>query len=198
MGEPVWCEVHHRLECCHKSKRSHERCHGAACSGLDSCYQHAGSRTRVLAGKVLAAKHGHWQPIKIHPAEALLEEVWHWTGLCAWLDGIVAGLQEGEMTWGLSRMRTVSGPDGQATVAEQAAALNTWVAWQESAHREKAKVARMALEGDAEARMLGLAEAWAARSIGTYEELLGLLELTEHQWELAREHLPKLLERHAA
>jgi hypothetical protein len=56
----------------------------------------------------------------------------------------------------------------------------------------------MALEGDAEARMLGLAEAWAARSIGTYEELLGLLELTEHQWELAREHLPKLLERHAA
>jgi hypothetical protein len=143
------------------------------------------------------AERGHWEPIEIHPAEALLEEVWHWTGLCAFLDRVVNGLQRGELTWGTTRHTIEMQGGGRAGVAkwEQAATLNTWVEWQTRAHESKAKVARMALEGDAEARMLDLAEGWAARSVGVWEEALGGLELSEHQWALARRVFPEVLAR---
>ena len=191
-----WCAEHSRWECVHDRKRGGD-CHGSATAGTDSCRMHIGSKTRQLAGKIMAARVGHWAPIEIHPAEALLEEVYYWTGLCAFLDHVVGSLQREEMTWGTTRHTIEMAAGGKAEVArwEQAAGLNTWVEWQRASHSEKAKVARMALEGDAEARMLDLAEGWAARSVQVWESALGELGLSPEQWERARVSFPAALAR---
>lgn len=44
----VWCDEHGRWECRHNSKRSQERCHGAAVRGTDTCTDHGGKPTEVL------------------------------------------------------------------------------------------------------------------------------------------------------
>jgi len=161
---------------------------------------HAGSRERVDMAKALALRPpgGHWAPIKIHPAEALLQEVWYHTGLCAWLDGIVAALERGEMTWGLTSRRVASGADGAMETAEWEAAMNVWVSWQERAHKAKAQVARMAMEGLAEESMVRAAEILGAKAAGAFERGLARLELTPHQWDLARVVYPEVLAELAA
>lgn len=199
-GGAHWCEEHHRRECVHKSKRSGQRCHANAVRGIDSCRLHAGSRERVLMGKALAERPrvaGHFQPIKVHPAEALLDEVAYWAGLCAWLDRIVAGLQQGEMVWGLQRRRVVSGQDGGEESAEWAAGLNAWVTWATRAHEAKARVARLALEG-AEGSMVEFTELQAVKVGAAFERGLRQLDLTDRQWELARQAYPAVLAELAA
>lgn len=44
----VWCEDHGRWECSGKSKRSQERCHGVAISGMPRCRIHGGRSSAVL------------------------------------------------------------------------------------------------------------------------------------------------------
>jgi hypothetical protein len=195
-GEPVWCEVHNRLECRHKSKRTQQRCHGAALKGLDSCYQHAGSRERVLMSKALGLHPGgHFQPVPTHPAQALLDEVAFWSGMCAWLDHIVGGLEQGELTWGVTSQRVTLGPGGKVesgqTVRE--AVLNTWFGAQLRAHESKARVARLALEGIAEERLIRMAEHQGTAIFEGYQAGLEMLGLSEEQWERARESYPVVL-----
>jgi hypothetical protein len=201
-GEPWWCGEHRqRHGTCHK--HGGQPCHGSLAPGLSTCRMHGGegSREKILAGKALALHPrppGHWQPVKIHPAEALLQEVWHWTGLCGWLDDIVAKMRQEEMVWGISRQRVKEGADGAQVEREWEARLNGYVAWQQKAHEQKARVARMAMEVLAEESMVRLAETQAARVAGVFEEGLRMLDLTEGQWAKARAAFPLLLERLAA
>jgi hypothetical protein len=205
--DPWHCTEHRTMHgTCHK--HGGQPCHGQLRGGLRTCRMHSGdprtAKVRVLAAQITPRLgEPHWQPIEIHPAEALLQEVWYYTGLCAWLDQIVNGLQRGEMVWGLSRhvAQRDGGEDGGPTLTvESRAGLNTWIEWQERSHREKARVARMALEGEAEERMLRLAEAQGARAFAAYQAGLEAIvpALTGEQWASAREGFPAVLAKLAA
>lgn len=204
MGEARWCEDHNRWECVHR-KHGGGQCHGTPRVGrdgrplLDSCQNHAGSKERIAYAKALQLRPGgHFQPRKIHPAEALLEEVWHHAGMCAWLDGIVAALERGEMTWGITRRRVTSGADGATEAAEWETQLNIYVQWAAKEHAAKAQVSRMALEALAEDTMVRLAERQATHLAGAWERGLARLDLTEEQWAKARLVYPELLAELAA
>jgi hypothetical protein len=190
-----WCEEHHRWECVH-NKHGGTPCHQPRIRGLDSCRIHVGSKGRKFAAQAVALREaGHWAPIETHPAEALLQEVYYWTGLCAWLDSIVASLERGEMVWGIVRRQVSSGAEGAEERAEWAAGVNAWIGWQERSHISKARVARMALEVVAEDRLLRLAESQGLAIFTTYQESLEALDLTPRQWERARAEFPRMMAR---
>lgn len=192
-GDPArWCDQHKRRECVHQRSRGRGTCHGTAITGLDSCRMHAGSQVRVAVAKSQRQR-GHWQPIPVHPAEALLGEVAWWAGQSAWLDEVVGGLQEGEMVWGMVRRQDVQGGEFPGATVIEEATLNTWIGWQQKSHGQLAQVSRWALEAAAEDRMVRLAEAQGARAFSAFQMGLRRLELTAAQWEAAREVMPAVL-----
>jgi P27 family predicted phage terminase small subunit len=191
--EPWYCEEHKtRHGTCHK--HGGLPCHAQLGPGLNTCRSHGGrgSNLKVAAAKAARAR-GHWEPIEVHPAVALLGEVAWWAGQCAWLDAMVGGLQAGDMVWGMVRRQDVQGGEFPGATVIEEATLNTWIAWQQKSHTQLAQVCRFALESEAEGRMVRLAEAQGAHAFAAFQLGLRRLDLSPGQWEAARQVMPEVL-----
>ena len=201
MGRPPgergrWCGEHSRWECA-RNKHGGVPCHGIRVRGQEQCAAHLGhgNREKRLASKAIAARPAErrWEPIAVHPAEALLREVAWWAGQCAWLDSMVEAAREGDLTWGMTRRQTSTGGEWPGTVTVEESAMSALVAWQQRSHGQLAQVSRWALEAAAEDRMVRLAEAQGAHAFAAFQSGLRRLGLSAEQWSVAREVMPEVL-----
>jgi P27 family predicted phage terminase small subunit len=169
-------------------------CHGKIPAGLSTCRMHPGRNGKVkhLAAKAQQARQ-HWQPVEMPAAQALMEEVWYWSGLCVWLDEVVDGLQRGDMVWGLVRRTASEGGEFPGVTIVEQSGFNTWVQWQEQAHKQRALVAKMAMDGEADASMVRIEQAKGMMLFRLFQEALNELHLDQGQWAIARETFPRLL-----
>jgi Phage terminase, small subunit len=190
--QPWHCAEHRMMHgVCHRKGRT--ICHGALVAGTNTCRMHQGSKSREMALATRAQRRKHWEPIAVNPAQALLDEVAYWNGLCLYLDEIVGGLDAGDMVWGLVSRTSVQGDTPGVTVVEQAQ-YHAYVRWQERAHSEKSRVAALAMQSDAVASMVGWQQAQGMAIVRAFKDGLGMLDLDERQWTLARSAMERVLQ----
>jgi phage terminase small subunit len=191
-----WCADHGRYECTGQRRSGRGQCHGPAALGLNTCRMHKGAHghAKHLAAKAAALRpKTGGTPVPTHPADALLQEVAYWTGLCAWLDEIVGGLSEGAAVWGMAQRTASEGGEFPGVTVLEKAGLNTWVEWQQRAHREKALVAKMALDAQVDAAALQFQQAQGMQAFRVFERAIEVAGLDERQWERVREAMPGLI-----
>lgn len=176
---------------CHK--HGGEACHGKVPAGLTTCRMHAGrgAKQKHLAA-VAARQRTGGTPIATHPAEALMQEVAYWTGLCAWLDDIVGRLEQEQAVWGMVSRSHTEGFQAGTTVVNQAG-LNVWVRWQQDAHQRKAAVAKMALDAEVDQAALRWQQAQGMQAFRVMERALDVAGLDAGQWARVREAMPGLI-----
>lgn len=192
--EARWCDEHKRWECTGSRSRGRGLCHGIAMEGLTTCRMHQGRHGKVAhLAAVAARKRTGGVPRDVHPAQALLEEVAYWTGLCDWLDEIVGELEQGNAVWGISQRTDVTGGEFPGATVIERADLNVWVKWQHQAHREKVTAAKAAVEAEVDTALLRLEQAKGMQVFRAFQLGLEQLELTEAQWAIAREAMPRVL-----
>lgn len=192
-----WCPEHGRWECTHNRNRGRGPCHAPAKLGTEGCRMHAGSGQDLKHQAALARRAGG-HSLDVSPSEVLLAEVRYTAGLCAWLDGVIAAMDQDKMMWNLdSRIDKAHGEfPGSETVHR--AGLSPWVVWHGKAHDHNLKAAEAALRANVEERLVRLAEAEGARVFGAFHRGLAQLGLTVEQWEQARVVMPQVLRELAA
>jgi hypothetical protein len=170
--------------------------------GLNTCQHHQGRGGRVKHLAAVAAQQGAklGGPLPgggelpdVHPADALLRQVRYWAGLTEWLDGVLAGLEQGSMVWGLVRETTEQGGEYPQTTRVMGAGLHTWVQWHKDAHRMLAQVCEIALRAEVDQAALALQQAQGMQAFRAFQTGLQALALTPDQWALARAEMPKVL-----
>jgi hypothetical protein len=129
----------------------------------------------------------------VHPADALLNQVRYWAGLCGWLDEMVASLETGSMVWGVIREQVDAGGEFPGTTTIRGAGLHTWVQWHERAHKMLASVCEIALRAEVDQAALALQQAQGMQAFRAFQEGLARLRLTPEQQALARVEMPKVL-----
>jgi Phage terminase, small subunit len=197
-----WCEEHGRWEgTCHRKDGSD--CHLPKWEGLGTCKRHGGRNAQIKhlvavtdreGGKIGGGPlPGGRELPDIHPADALLYQVRYWAGMTGWLDEVVAGLEQGSMTWGLVRRMETTGGEFPGVALIEQAGLNVWVEWQARAHRLLADVCAKALAAEVDAAALRLQQAQGMQAFRAFQAGLQRLALTAAQWEQARVVMPEVL-----
>ena len=149
-------------KCKATAKGTGQRCQAWAMAGSEVCRVHGGRAPQVkaAAARRLAEQAAQQAvrtlglPVDISPTEALLEEV-RWTaGHVAWLRDRVQELQQGDMSWGTTKVKT--GGDDAGTTQEAKPSV-----WYELYTRERThliKVCDAAIRAGVEERRVRLAE----------------------------------------
>lgn len=189
----AWCDLHHRWECVHDSKRSKERCHGPAVEGTNACRMHPGSTGKVkhLAAVALREFPLAVVPVDIHPGEALLEQVRYLTAFLRAVNAEVDHLSREDAVFGVEKV--IDGEMGRTTV--RSSKLSVWLELQDKTRRSLIAASAAALQANADERLVRMAEAQGAKVYGTYQRGLERITpaLSDAQWESARQEMPAVL-----
>jgi hypothetical protein len=186
---------------CRRCELPHPRCAGHNKAGLPCmmyprtgatvCKRHGGHAPQVIAAaerrrqeaEAAAAAVTYGLPIKIDPAQALLEEVHRSAGAVAWLGAIVAGMEQSDLVWGVVEQTVKpAGPEGGGGVETKSKAVpNVWLTLYRDERKHLAAVSRDALGADAAGRVAAVFEQIGSAYIAMFDRVLGQLELTEAQ-----------------
>lgn len=197
-----YCEEHDRWECTGQKSRGRGQCHEQAMAGLNTCYHHQGGNAKIKhlvavtqreGAKLGGPLPGGRQLPDVHPADALMYQVRYWAGMCDWLDGVLAGLDEGTMVWGMTRRVDVQGGEFPGVTVVEQAGRNAWADWHERAHRLLADVCAKALAAEVDAAALRLQQAQGMQAFRAFQAGLQKLGLSAAQWETARRVMPEVL-----
>lgn len=176
-----------RIRACHRPKGW-----GTNHPGTGGCKLHGGS----LPGSVVAAQREAafnavqtlGVPIDIGPADALLMEVQRTAGHVAWLAHVIAGLESGELIWGMAEEviePDIISKDGEVITAQvvgkMKAAPNVWYQMYQQERRHLANVCKMALDAGVNERIVAMYEQIAETFVTMIERVLDRLNLTPEQ-----------------
>lgn len=148
----------------------------------------------VADAKIRAAMATYGLPIETSPAEALLSEVHRTAGHVAWLQAQVAELEEHDLTWGTTQIKT-GGQDGGTT---EAAEPHVLLRLYQAERTHLVRVCAEAIRCGIEERRVKLAEAQGALVAGVVRAILGDLNLSPEQQALVSEVVPRRLRELAA
>ena len=151
------------MKCSANAKSTGKPCQRAAILGGTVCYVHGGAAPAVKAkaaqrrerqeAEIAVAKFG--LPREIEPHQAMVEEIHRTAGAVAWLQEIVRGLDQEQMTRGISR--TIQHPDGSKTV-EATIAINAWIRLYQDERDRLVRVSKAAIEVGVAERQVRIAE----------------------------------------
>lgn len=185
------------FRCTATNRESGERCRRKHAKGGKVCASHGGNakqvrgkaeqRTAVERVKKLVATYG--LPIEITPEQAILEEVHRTAGHVAWLEQQVHALTEGELVWGITRVKEGGEDRGVTEEATPHAFLKLYQA--ERSHL--AKVCADAIRVGIEERQVKLAEQQGALVAQAIRAILDDLKLTSAQRAMISEVVPRHL-----
>jgi hypothetical protein len=148
-----------------------------------------GSHLRLVERKARAVMETYGLPIETSPADALLAEVHRTAGHVAWLQQRVAELEEHDLVWGTTQIKT-GGEDGGTT---EAAEPNVWLKLYQAERTHLVKVSAEAIRCGIEERRVKLAESQGALVAGVIRAILGDLNLSADQQALVSEVVPRHL-----
>lgn len=165
------------VERCGATTRSGRGCRKSAGWGTEHvgrgrCRLHGGNTRnhRRAAQTAMAAEQVavYGLPADVDPHDALLEEVHRTAGAVRWIGQIVARLDEGQVTKGITR--TVDKPTGRETTAE--AALNVWVQLYQAERQHLVRVCKAAIDAGIDERRVQIAEQQAATLVAVLRSTL--------------------------
>lgn len=179
------------------NRESGERCRSYHRRDGTVCGKHGGNarqvrekdakRTAEKKVKALVATYG--LPVEITPEQAILDEVHRTAGHVAWLEQQVHALTEGELVWGVTRVK--EGGDDRG-VTEEAAPHALLRLYNEERDR-LVRVCAAALKAGIEERRVKLAERDGALVAEVIRAILEDLKLTPAQWALVSTVVPQRL-----
>lgn len=180
--------------CTGKSKQSGQRCKRAASPGLDKCPMHSGLSKaerlkRAAEEQARKAVVIYGLPRDISPTEALLEEVRYTAGHVAWLRERVHEIEQADLVWGTTKVKT--GGEDHGTTEEAAPSI-----WLELYYRERkhlVDVTKAAIAAGIEERRVKLAEQQGALLVKVIRGILGDLGLSAEQQAKVQDVVPRHL-----
>lgn len=144
--------------------------------GRGKCKLHGGStKSHQAAAEREAAEEAvvtYGLPLEIDPLQALLEEVYRTAGHVAWLNQVIRGLEQDNLTRGVTK--TVQLPDGTKRI-EAGAGLSVWVGLYQSERAHLAKVAKAAVDAGIEERLVHIAEEQAKQLASVIRAIVAAL-----------------------
>ncbi len=182
---------------CSAHTRSGRPCGQKPMAGQRVCRMHGGSAPQSLAAaerrgqerSALLAMESFGVPVEVDPHTALLQELHRTAGAVAWLGAIVADLDQDDVVWGRTRVKT--GGDDAGTTHE--AGANVWVRlWQEE-RRHLVAVSAACVKAGIEERRIQVVEAQAVLLAGTVSRILERLDLSDVQRGLVAVVVPEEL-----
>lgn len=183
--------------CTATNRESGERCRRYHRSGGNVCALHGGNarqvrnkadkRTAVEKVKALVTTYG--LPVDIAPEQAILDEVHRTAGHVAWLEQQVHALTEGELAWGITRVK--EGGDDRGTTEE--AVPHALLRLYNEERDRLVRVCTAALKAGIEERRVKLAERDGALVAEVIRGILGDLKLTAEQRALVSIVVPQHL-----
>lgn len=186
-GQPA-CTGHHR--------RTGDPCTASPIRGTDKCRMHIGKKAgpAIAEAKLVKAMATYGLPIETSPADALLSEVHRTAGHVHWLQAQVADLEEHELIWGTTQIKT-GGQDGGTT---EAAAPHVLLQLYQEERKHLVRVSAEAIRCGIEERRVKLAESQGALVAGVIRAILGDLHLSAEQQAMVSEVVPRRLRELAA
>jgi hypothetical protein len=210
--DTVTCDIHHdpdrpfRIICDERRctatatggttrpERKGQRCLRPAMTGQTVCPSHGGRapQTRRAAAVRIAMKEARRQmetygrPLDISAVEAIMDEVRQTAGHVAWLRQRVAGLEEGELIWGTTRVKE----GGQDAGVTQEAEAHAWLKLYREERGHLVKVCAEAIRCGIEERYVRLAEQQGELVATAIKAILDGLDLTERQQVKAKNIVP--------
>jgi hypothetical protein len=183
-----------------RPEREGERCIRWTSPGLNVCHSHGASKKARAAGKqrvaAIAAEgkarklvETYGRKIDTTAVEALLDEVQWTAGHVAWLRERVSEIEQGELVWGMTRVK--DGGDDRGTTEE--AVPNVWLKLYQAERAHLVKVCGEAIRAGVEERRVRLAEQQGqllAKAIGL---VLDALELSSEQRAKIPQIVPPIL-----
>lgn len=178
------------------------RCRKPRVPGLPVCETHGGNSPRAREAakqrletekaRKLVATYG--LPVEISPQDAILAEVHRTAGHVAWLEQQVHALTEGELVWGITRVK--EGGDDRGTTEE--AVPHALLKLYNEERDRLVRVCAAALKAGVEERRVKLAEQQGALVADVIRSILADLKLTPTQSALVSEVVPRHLRALAA
>jgi hypothetical protein len=134
---------------------------------------------RIAAHRELASRavRSFGIPIITTATEALLGELYRTAGAVAWLDAIVQGIPEGEITRGVVSIKDITGPRPSKEI-EVAAATNVWVRLWQDERRHLIAVAKACHDVRIDSARVELAQRQGELLGGVIDRILGALVLS--------------------
>jgi len=191
-----------KQRCTGHSSRTGEPCKLWPVKGATVCHKHGGRAKQVKAKaeerlaeqRIRRAMATYGEPIEIDPAAALLAEVHRTAGHVAWLQEQVAQLDDKDVGWGKTRVKT--GGEDHGTTEE--AKPNAWLVLYQEERKHLVRVCAEAIRCGIEERRVKLAESQGQLVAGVIRAILGDLHLSVEQQAMVSEVVPRRLRELAA
>lgn len=176
-----------RIKACHRPKGW-----GTSHPGTGGCKLHAGT----APGSVKAAQREVAEravatlgvPVDIGPADALLQEIQRTAGHVAWLQHVIAGLESGELIWGMAEEviePDITNKDGDIITTQVTGKMkaqpSVWYTIYAQERRHLANVCKMALDAGVNERIVRMYEQVGDTFVTMMENVLARLDLTDDQ-----------------
>lgn len=190
---------------CHGKRRQGEPgqvCHrpagwGTKHPGIGKCKLHGGNtRNHQANAQMETARRAvvtYGLPREVAPDVALLEEVHRTAGHVAWLGEVVAGLEQGDVTWGQTEETRKGSGEFPGTDVTEKAAVNVWVHLYQAERKHLTEVCKAALAAGIAERQVRLAEQQGTILAGVIGRVLEELNLTADQRARVPEIVPREL-----
>lgn len=170
---------------CRAKKTNGQPCGNWAMNGTTVCSSHGGKAPQVRAAAERRLREAGAEaavvtfglPRDIDPGRALLEEVQRTAGHVAWLGAVVAGLEQGDLVWGLAE--EVERPDGSES--RHKAGISVWVELYQRERRHLAQVSKAAIDAGVSERLVSVFEQAGAALVSVLEGVLDELDLSPAQ-----------------
>lgn len=183
--------------CVGTNKESGEPCRFPLPETARVCRHHGGANQKSKDGrakrtaeqKARAMVTTYGLPVEIAPEQAILDEVHRTAGHVAWLEHQVHALTEGELVWGITRVK--EGGEDRGTTEE--AAPHALLKLYNEERDRLVRVCTAALKAGIEERRVKLAERDGALVAEVIRSILHDLKLTSQQWALVSTIVPQHL-----
>lgn len=176
-----------RLRACHRPKGW-----GTDHPGSGPCKLHGGNTPNGIKGAQTEVANRAVAtlglPLDIGPADALLQEVQRTAGHVAWLANIIAGLESGELVWGMAEEIVepdIVSKDGDVITTQVTgkfrADFSVWYKLYSKERAHLAMVCKMALDAGVNERIVNMYEQVGDTFVTMIENVLNRLGLTDEQ-----------------
>jgi len=190
MRKGRWCERHSRY-CCTGTTQAGLPCCRPARKTSGKCPRHDTRGRAVKLAESLGLVPTYGLPVKVTAEQAVMEELWRTAGAVRWLAERVAQLEAAALTWGTTQ--TVQRWWGEFPGSEEVAKAGPHVLL-DLYFRERKHLVDVALGiigAGLAARMVDLAQEQGAASARVVDAILADLSLTEEQWALVPQVVPR-------
>lgn len=131
---------------------------------------------------------------QVDPATALLEEVSRTAGVIRWLEAKIEALDSDEsLIWGKSEEVEGTEQDKFTHSTKHSASVHGWLELLQKERAHLVKCCTEALRAGLQERQVRLAEAQGVLVAGVIRQVLGDLQLSDAQWELVQQVVPRAL-----